>query len=119
MLKTEEQVSLLLRIAQLCRVKEHKRGRLTLKAGITDLPGLSSLINEVPDLEAEIGRIPGYKKHELHVGLTGASVVIDYDPAGFPPDLWDALGMLKTKPGMQQQVAQRLQALFDGTSGVA
>ena len=116
MLETEVQVSLLLRFALLCTVTKHNRGRITLKAGLGDLPALASLLKEVPDLEAEIRRIPGYKKHELRVGLLGGSVVIDYDPVVFPPDLWDDLAGLKLSPERKELVTRRLYALFDGKS---
>jgi len=114
MLNTDEQVSLLLKLTNLCRISEHRQGRITLKAGFLDLPRLTSLLNEVKDLAREIARIPGYRSHNTRVGLTGGSVVIDYDPTVFPRDLWNDLAGVKVKPSSREYVAQRLRALFDG-----
>ncbi len=114
MLNTAEQVSLLLKLTDLCRIGEHRPGRITLKVGILELPRLTSLLNEVNDLEREIARIPGYKSHKTRVGLTGGSVVIDYDPTVFPRDLWEDLGALKKNPSSRAHVAQCLRELFEG-----
>ncbi|MFH1112535.1 MAG: hypothetical protein V1792_01315 [Pseudomonadota bacterium] len=116
MLNIDEQVNLLMRLTDICRVTEHGPGRVTLKVGLTDLGGLSSLVREVDDLEGEIARIPGYKSYRTRVGLTGGSVVIDYDPAVFPPDLWDDLGGLRNRPSAGGHVAQRLRNLLDGNT---
>jgi hypothetical protein len=114
MLNPDEQVNLLLRLTDLCRIGEHRPGRITLKVGLLELPRLTSLINEVKNIEGEIARIPGYRSHKTRVGLTGGSVVIDYDPKVFPRDLWESLGALKKNPSSREYVAQRLRALFDG-----
>lgn len=114
MLNADEQVGLLLKLTDLCRISEHRLGRITLKVGLMDLPRLTSLLNEVKNLEAEIARIPGYRSHTTRFGLTGGSVVIDYDPAVFPRDLWDDLAGVRTKSSTRERVAQRLRALFDG-----
>lgn len=116
-MNTEEQVGLLLKLAYICKVKDRESGRITLKVGFTDLPRLASLIKEIDDLEKEISRIPGYRSHKIHVGLTGGSVVIHYDPKLFPDDLWDDLSRLRAKPRTKDQVAQRLRSLFNGSRG--
>ncbi len=116
MLNTEEQVNLLLRLTNICRIGERRPGRITLKVGLMDLPGLTSLLNEVNDLQGEIARIPGYKSYKTKLGLTGGSVVVDYDPAVFPPDLWDDLGGLKSNPPAKERVAQRVRDLLDGNT---
>jgi len=115
MLNTDERVSLLLKLTDICRISEHWTGRITLKVGIADLPRLASLLNDVKNLEREIARIPGYKSHKTRIGLTGGSVAIDYDPTVFPRDLWDDLAAVRQNPSGKEFVAQRLRDQLDGT----
>ena len=90
-------IDMLLELRQHLNIVHHVPGRLRLRAG-SALYGYASALNG-NGLLTLLESLEGI--HDIRVNPAVASLIIQYDPTHFPPELWETLLM-----GNDQQAAQ-------------
>ncbi|MFV0439636.1 MAG: hypothetical protein ACK5PS_19855 [Desulfopila sp.] len=117
MMKTytnEEIVDAFLDHTRYLRVVHHVPGRIRVKANWHGAKKLAKVDRD--DLGAVIGKIPGIYGYRLNA--KALSVIIEYDTATLPFDLWNEVGILAEKPlGRENVKARLLTILTDNTRG--
>lgn len=106
---SEQIIKFLLRLAPHTRISRHVPGRIQLKL---DFSGLGIIGGY--DLEKMVRSIPSILRTDTR--LLSRSVVITYDPARLPYELWEALAQLRDKPQQAPQVRALLEKALQSQS---
>lgn len=107
----EEIVDTFLDHVRYLRIKHHVPGRIRVKANWN---GARKLANgERFDYEKIVALIPGIR--DSRVNPKALSVVINYDPAVLPYELWEDIGRLGENPHKRDMVRQELLDILNRT----
>ncbi len=85
----------------------HTPGRIAFKLKLSALSVAQSL-----DTGRLARELPGIRNTDLK--LFSRTVVIDYDPALLPPEVWEEMGALSTDPGRREAARARLTEILRG-----
>lgn len=101
------QIKELLVLARHLEIAHHVPGRIRLKI----LPSGFGRVQGV-DIEALVLGIPGILG--LRINLAARSVIIEYNEALLPFELWQKLGQIRQQPERAEEVTGCLRALLAG-----
>ncbi len=92
------------------KIAHHVEGRIRVKATWSGAQKLAK--EDTTDIETVIARIPGV--YEYRVNRKALSVIINYDSAILPFQLWEDVGSLSENPASREDVKGRLLEIFSG-----
>ena len=96
-----EAINDVIRIAPFAEIAHHLPGRIRLSIKLSGI----GLIQKM-DLQAVLRHMPGVLAYR--VNAFARSIVIDYDKARLPFDLWEQLVQIGDKPELEGRVRERL-----------
>lgn len=105
-LSPEQVVDILVQMAPHTEVASHDQGKIKFRLFWSGL-GLLDRLN----FEALMESIPGILN--TRVRLLSRTIVIDYDQARLPRELWDDVARLKDQPEIAEQVGTRLRHILE------
>lgn len=95
----------IVRVAEHLKVVHHVPGRIRLRFSMAAVKASRSM-----DLPGLLKTIPGVRK--LRVNSAAMSIVVDYDPARLPFDLWQMLVDIPREPESTRIFLERLDTLL-------
>ena len=105
----EKIVDTLLDYVRYLKIVHHVQGRIRIKAGWDGIRHLAGVNETVP--EDVIDRVPGITGYR--VNKKALSVIIAYDSAILPFELWEEVGALGQYPMKQEEVKGKLMTLLN------
>lgn len=91
------------------KVAHHVAGRIRVRAILNKVKDLANI--DESNLETIVQRIPGINNYRIN--KKALSVVIEYDSAVLPYDLWEDIGQLNKYPLMADDIRSRLLSVLE------